>query len=81
MFVIRHQLFEKASNYAWPIVTHEFRGPTIGVAMSYFRAHLRYDRMLQSTTDEKYPMKVNAAMRGSFDGIEFRSLIRVAQEG
>jgi hypothetical protein len=74
--VIRHEFYEAATGYRYPIVAHEFSGETLEEARRYFHAHLRYDRMLRAVASLGHG-EVGAT--GNWNGIQFRSIVRVVQ--
>jgi len=77
MMVIRHEFYERATGYAFPVVAHEFTGRTLDEARSYFRSHLRYDRMLQGVTMGMGPSE--GKFSGEWNRIQFKSVVRILQ--
>lgn len=77
MFTIRHEFYEKASGYAYPIVAHEFTGQSLEEARSYFHTHLRFDRMLRDISALGH--NENGAS-GIWKGIQFRSVVRIIRK-
>lgn len=74
MVIIRHEFSEAASGYKYPVVAHEFAGETLDEARRYFTAHQRYDRMLRAVSSLGHGSK---GATGEWNGIKFRSVIRV----
>ena len=80
MFTIRHEFYEKASGYAYPVVAHEFKGETLEEAQKYFRSHMKYDRLLRAVGGLGHQNgQASGAVRlpGMSQAILFKSLIRV----
>lgn len=76
MTTIRHEFFERATAYAYPVVAHEFTGKTLDEAKGYFRAHLRYDRMLRAVSGVRSP---NNRVTGVWNGIQYYSVVRIVR--
>lgn len=74
MMVIRHEFYERATSYSYPIVTHEFMGQTLEEARRYFHAHLKYDRMLRNVASLGHG---EGGATGVWNGIAFKSVVRV----
>jgi hypothetical protein len=47
LWVLVHQIFEQATNYAYPVVEHRFVGKTKAEAQGYHDAHLGTDSFLR----------------------------------
>jgi len=73
MVTIRHEFFEKATGYRYPVVAHEFSGQNLEEAKAYFRTHLRFDRMLRSVTTSLE----SGLWGGRWNDITFKSVIRI----
>lgn len=52
LFQIRVDIYEAATNYAYPIVTHVFTGKTEKEARAYHDAHRRADAFLRQCEDK-----------------------------
>jgi len=78
MVTIRHEFLERASDYAYPVVAHEFTGRTFEEARNYFRSHIKYDRMLRAVHSLGHNGERGATL--TFEGIVYRSIIRVIQK-
>ena len=51
LYQIRVDIYEAATNYAYPVVTHLFHGATQDEAMGYHEAHREADAFLRSCED------------------------------
>jgi len=51
LYIIRVDIYEEASDYAYPIVTHLFQGRTREEAKGYHEAHRRSDSFLRQCED------------------------------
>jgi hypothetical protein len=53
LYVIRVDIREAATGYAYPIVTHEFKGRTREEAWGYHDAHRQADAFLRECEDKR----------------------------
>lgn len=52
MYVVRIDILEEATHYAFPVVRHEFRGRTKDEAWHYHDAHKQADSFLRGCEDK-----------------------------
>lgn len=52
LYVIRVDIYEEASRYAYPVVTHLFNGKTRAEAIRYHDSHRRSDAFLRQCEDK-----------------------------
>lgn len=55
------EIYEKANNYAYPIVIHSFRGQTPEECLGYYKAHLESDTFLADCTKSGHYNNVECA--------------------
>jgi hypothetical protein len=82
MTTIRHEFFERATGYAYPVVAHEFTGKTLEEAQGYFRAHMKYDRLLRAVGNLGHSNgQASGAVRlpGMPSPIVFKSVVRIVR--
>lgn len=52
LYTVRVEIFEAATNYAYPIVTHLFSGRSPQEAWNYHEAHRQADAFLKQCEDQ-----------------------------
>lgn len=53
LYVIRVDIAESATGYAYPVVRHEFVGKTRAEARGYYQAHLGTDAFLRGCVESR----------------------------
>jgi hypothetical protein len=74
MVTIRHELYERATDYEYPVIVHEFRGKSLEEAKRYMKAHSRYDQMFRDISALGH---TGGNASGVWNNIHFKSRIRV----
>lgn len=68
LYLVEIKIFEAATNYAFPVVVHQFYGRTRDEAWGYHRSHLSTDTFMRDCETKGQFGNVTCQAKITFDG-------------